>query len=288
MNKIIVYIAALLLSVNSLSAAPATCGQSNDLAVKVLQTDSTTVVLPFYDDDFHEGRVLFQSRRVDRAVNKGKYIFKGEYMGGISASYLTMDGDNTEMFLLLENINASGSMVSVKPYVSYFYRDNRAVGVRFGYSSINLQIDSATLDLGAANDINFDVPYIMYDDYSYSYSIFHRSYTALDRKGNIALFADIDLEYSRGKSTFEYQNGGLDTHVRSHNQSCEISFSPGISAFMFNNVSASLSFQFGGFNYTNIKQYDAEGNYVGTRDSSKMQFMFNVFEIKFGLNFHIW
>ncbi len=287
MNKIIVYIAALLLSVGSLNAA-SLCGKSQDLAVKVMETDSTTVVLPFYDEDMHDGKVLFQSRRIDRKVNKGKFIFKGEYIGGISASYLTMNGDNTEMFLLIDDLNASGTMVSVKPFVSYFYRDNRAIGVRFGYTSIDLQLDTATLDLGADNDISFDVPYIMYDDYSYSYGIFHRSYTSLDKKGNFALFADIDVEYSRGKSTFEYENGDSISHVRSHNQSCSISLSPGISAFMFKNVSAAVSFQFGGFSYTNIKQYDADGNYVGTRDASKMQFMFNVFQIKFGLNFHIW
>ncbi len=286
-RHILIYISALLLSLQSLSASNA-CGVDTDKAVKAIESDSATVVVPIHKDTQREGRVMFQSRRMDREINRGKYIFKGEYIGGLSASYLTMDGDNTDTYLLIDNIDASGTMMSIKPYLAYLYRDNRALGVRFGYTSLYGEINSASVDLGDVNDISFDIPYLMYDSYAYSFAIFHRSYTSLDRKGNIALFADIELEYSRGKSTFEYDNSGEIFHSRSHNSSYDISFNPGISAFMFNNVSATLSFQFGGFSYTRIKQYDADGDYVGMREASQMQFMFNVFAIKFGMNFHIW
>ncbi len=288
MKRIIVlYLASMLLAINSLSAA-SVCGKNRDHAVKVMETDSTTVVIPFYNTNEHEGKVMFQSRRIDRGVNKGKFVFKGEYIGGVSASYLTLDGDNTEIFLLINDIEASGSMVSVKPYMAYFYRDNRGVGVRFGYTSMRGQIDSATIDLGEANDISFDVPYVMYDSHAYSYGLFHRSYTALDRKGNFALFADIEMEFSQGKSIFEFSSGGDIMSYESHNNSYELSLNPGLSVFMFHNMSASVSFQFGGLSYTRIRQYDENGDYVGSRDASQMKFMFNVFAIKFGMNFHIW
>ena len=256
--------------------------------MKIISNDSTTIVIPCKPIVLRNGRVLFQSRRMDRGINKGKHIFKGELLGGVSASYLSMDGDNTEMYLLLTDVNAHGSMMSIKPFVAYFYRDNSAIGARFGYTNMHGQIDTATLDLGESNDLKFTVPYVMYDSDAFSYGVFFRSYTPLDRRGNIALFAEVEAVYSSGESTFEYEDAGVVQSTTSVNRSYDLTFNPGISAFVFNNVSATLSFQFGGLNYTNIKQYDPEGNYMGTRESSKMRFMFNVFAIKFGMNFHIW
>ncbi len=230
----------------------------------------------------------FKMRRVDRKINQKKFIFQGEYMFGATMSYNSLSSDNAEFMLLLNNITADGTLLTVKPYVGYFYRNNRAVGARFGYSKVEGTINTATFDLGETNDIEMDMPYLSYSSDAYTYAIFHRAYAALDDAGHFGVFAEVELEASTGKSTFEYISDGELQTTSSDTQKLSLSFNPGISAFILHNVCASLSFEFGGLHYTRIEQYNAEGEHIGTREASKMQFMFNVFAINFGLTIHLW
>ncbi len=229
----------------------------------------------------------FDTERIDREINKLPYISQGEVIVGFTASHSELSSDNAEMLLLLTNIDASGSITSVKPYIGYFYRDNRAVGVRLSYQSYAGRIDSATVDLGDTNDLEFDLPYINLSSDSYRYSIFHRSYTSIDRAGHFGLFAEVELGATYGETLFDYEINGVMKSSNSKSQSYDLSFNPGISAFILHNLSASLSFQFGGINYTSIDQYDDTGAKVGSRDSSKMLFRFNLLAINLGLTLHI-
>ncbi len=230
----------------------------------------------------------FKERRVDREINKRMYIHKGEVMLGASASYNSLTTDNAEYLTLITDMNIDGSITTIKPFGAYFYRDNRAIGARFGYLNYSGVVESTTLDLGESNGVTFDVPYINLSSTSYSYAIFHRAYAPLDNQGNFGVFAEVELSATHGETNFTYEDSNMEKSTYSENNSYDLSFNPGISAFLFHNVCASLSFQFGGLNYTNIKQYDEQGEYVGSRDSSKMRFMFNVFAINFGVTVHLW
>ncbi len=227
-------------------------------------------------------------RRVDRDINEMKFIFRGEIITGFTASHYSLSGDNAEYLLLLNDITAEASMTTFKPYAAYFYRDNRAIGTRFGYSKLSGLIDSATLDLGDTNDVELDVPYVSITSKTFSYAIFHRSYAALDRRGTVGLFADVELEATSGNSNYNYEVDGAITSVHSETQSVNLSFNPGLAVFVTHNVSATLSFELGGFRYVHIDQYNGAGEWVGSRDSSKMRFNFNVLAVNFGINFHIW
>ncbi len=229
-----------------------------------------------------------KERRVNRDIKGRDYIFAKEAIFGLSASYISLSGDDASYLVLLDDISASGYFASVKPFAGYFYRNNRAIGVRFGYSKAKAQVDSATIDLGEINDLSFDIPYISYYNTSYSYGVFHRAYASIDRTGHIGLFAEVELSMSTATNRFEYENGDEINSIKSNRKSIGISFNPGVSAFVMHNLSATLSFEFGGFSYTRIDQYDANGVFVGSRDASKMRFMFNVFAINFGMNYHIW
>ncbi len=268
MKKLILIIAPLLLCIGTVTA----------------KADQTTEEIDEEEDEL----TPFQERRVDRGINKKLFMLEDELMIGASASYNSLNSDNAEYLTLITNMSVDGSIVSVKPFVAYVYRDNRAVGARFGYLGYSGTIDSTTLDLGETNDLSFDVPYVSISSDSYSYAIFHRAYAPLDNKGNFGLFAEIELSTTQGTTAFGYENDGELKVVYSDNQSYDLSFNPGISAFVLHNVCASLSFQFGGINYTNIKQYDENLEYVGSRNSSKMRFMFNVFAINFGVTYHLW
>mgnify|MGYP001528350617 CR=1 FL=1 len=72
-------------------------------------------------------------RRIDREINKLKFAYKGEVIMGLTASYGTMSSDDTDIMLILDGIDADGTVATVKPFIGYFYRDNNCLGVRFGY-----------------------------------------------------------------------------------------------------------------------------------------------------------
>ncbi len=227
-------------------------------------------------------------RRVDREINKRNFVFKGERLVGATASYLTLSGENADFMLVLNGITADLAMTTVKPYVGYFYRDNRAIGGRFGYSKIRGTVDAATLDLGETNDVEMDVPYVSLSSEKFSYGIFHRAYAALDNAGHFGVFADVELEASSGTSTYSYKVDGEMKSVCSENKYINLSFNPGIAVFVMHNVSATLSFEFGGISYSHIDQYNDAGEFIGSRDASKMRFMFNVLAVSFGINLHMW
>ncbi|MFI3302039.1 MAG: hypothetical protein SNH35_05835 [Rikenellaceae bacterium] len=225
---------------------------------------------------------------VERELKRNVYAYKGEWMTGLTASYFTFTADDADYMLFVDNIDADFGMTSVKPFGAYFYRDNRAVGMRLGYSYIGGTIDTARIDLGEENDLQFDIPYISSVGSYFTAAVFHRSYTALDRNGHFGLFAEVELSAMGGSSVFEYGSGNSGIYTKSNKTSFDLSFNPGMSVFIMNNVSASVSFEFGGLNYTKVKQYDENGVSKGSRDYSGMSFKFNFLAINLGVTVHLW
>ena len=222
--------------------------------------------------------------RIDRGINENKVVFKGESMVGLTVSYGTLESGDSDIALIVDNSN----MFSIKPHYGFFYRDNHAIGVRLGYSYANGELGNAGLNLGAANDINLSIGNLGYSNRSFSAGIYHRSYMAIDRKGRFGLFAEWELSGQMGRSAFSYMSGETTTKSVSENYRLKLSFAPGLAVYIFPNVCASVSFGLGGLQYKHIRQYDADHNFVGKRDYSKLQFGLNLAEINIGVNVHLW
>ncbi|MFI3264639.1 MAG: hypothetical protein SNG38_05535 [Rikenellaceae bacterium] len=215
------------------------------------------------------------------------FISKGEFILGLTASYGTTSTDNSSMLYLLSGIDASLSYGSLNPYMGYFYRDNRCVGLRLGYSTIAGALDSGALDFGDTNDLEIDVPYVDFSSSSFNYSVFHRSYLSLDKKGTFGLFAEVELLASDGQSVTSFDTGGELQNIRNNSFSLNLGFNPGIVVFVLDNVSTNVSFGMGGLGYSRITQHDQEGNESGSRVTSQMRFKFNITEINFGITVHL-
>ena len=114
-------------------------------------------------------------RRIDREINKLKFAYKGEVIMGLTASYGTMSSDDTDIMLILDGIDADGTVATVKPFIGYFYRDNNCLGVRFGYRHMGGSLDNARYDLGESNDASGQIPKLDINSDNYSFGIFHRS-----------------------------------------------------------------------------------------------------------------
>ncbi|MBR2442829.1 MAG: hypothetical protein IKB19_00790, partial [Rikenellaceae bacterium] len=102
-----------------LTAALVICGAQTANAQSILlgiQRDTTKVK--------RKPGGLIQVNRIDREIDKSIFAYKNEWICGISASYGTLSSADADIALIINNINLGGSIVSVKPYFGYFYRNN--------------------------------------------------------------------------------------------------------------------------------------------------------------------
>lgn len=235
---------------------------------------------------------LIQINRVNREIDKNIFAYKGEWMCGIAASYGTLSADDSDIALVVENLRLGGSIVSVKPFIGYLYRDNLAIGARFGYTRMAGHFDNANINLGNfINGVEFTTEGIGLDYLSnaYSFSIFHRAYVPLDSRGRFGVFGELELMGSYGRSHFGFMyNNEWNTSV-SDTYKVAFNFNPGIAAYVFPNVCASVSFGLGGLQYNHIKQFDSNMNPTGgTRNYSKLRYRLNIAEINIGVTVHLW
>lgn len=227
-------------------------------------------------------------RRIDREVNRGRFAYKGELIIGLTASYGTMSSDDTDFMVILDNINLDGTIATVKPFIGYFYRDNRCVGVRFGYEHMDGRLGNVDLDLGEQNDISLNIADMSLDNDNYSFALFHRSYVGLDQKGRFGLFAEVEASAVIGSGSFLNSSGDTPKATYSDNLKLKLAFNPGVAVYIFPNVCATVSLGLGGIQYNSVTQRDAEGNKTGSRSASKMRFRLNIADINFGMVVHFW
>lgn len=233
-------------------------------------------------------RFLPTSRRIDREINKGRFVYKGETMLGLTISYGTLTSDDADMFPVFEGINLDGNILTVNPFVGYFYRDNNCFGVRFGYSRLSGTLDTFGVNLGDQNDLALDVPWLDMSSERFSLSLFHRSYVPLDERGRFGVFAELELSFSSGDNAFAYKSGEQVRFTNSENRTFKAWFNPGVAVYAFPNICATLSFGLGGLKYASIRQFDDQGNEIGSRRHSTMKFRLNLADIRVGMTVHLW
>lgn len=271
------------------TAAPASEQTSgNRLTADAFATPAPSPIAADRQKRPKEQRFLPTRKRIDREINKLKFAYKGEVMMGLTASYGTLSSDDTDIMLILDNINADGTVATVKPFIGYFYRDNNCIGVRFGYRHMGGTLDSGNYDFGESNDLTGALPYLDLASDNYSFGIFHRSYAGLDPKGRFGLFAEFELSMSTGSTNFAYESGDRIKRTYSDNTQFKLAFNPGAAVYIFPNVCATLSFGLGGIQYTSVTQKDAEGHKIGSRKASNMKFKLNIAAINVGMTIHLW
>ena len=248
-----------------------------------IKRDTTKVV--------RNSKGLIQINRVDRAIDRNVFAYQGEWICGISASYGTLTSNDSDIALIIENLNLGGSIASVKPYFGYFYRNNLAIGARLGYTRMSGHFDNANINLSNfINDIEFSTEGIGLNSLSnaYSFAIFHRAYLPLDRRGRFGVFGELELEGSYGRSNFGFMFNDTWYTSISDNYKVRFNFNPGVAAYIFPNVCATLSFGLGGLQYNHIKQFDDKMEMTGSRNFSKLRFRLNITEINIGVTVHLW
>ncbi len=210
------------------------------------------------------------------------FMPKGDLSAGAQFFCLDFSGSDSEFLLLLQHLDARGSIMSFSPYFSWCYADNRAVGLRAGYSSASGEVSNADLSM-LTDDLSLSVNDLRADSRTIRSELFHRTYVPLDARGRFGLFADLSLSWSHGNTSFSGDAGTMDTTASS--DKLRISVHPGIMVFILNNLSTHISIGAGGAGYTHI-DYLKDGESVGTRKFAKVNFMPDIFDISYGLSLH--
>ena len=153
------------------------------------------------------------------------------------------------------------------------------------------EFDNANINLGNfINGMEFSTEGVAlkYLSNAYSFSFFHRAYVPLDKRGRFGVFGELELEGSYGRSGFNFMFNNEWSGSISDSYKVRFNFNPGVAAYIFPNVCATLSFGLGGLRYTHIKQFDSQMNPTGTRNFSKLAFRLNISEINIGVTVHLW
>lgn len=281
-----------------------TLGESAAVAQITESTTTTNVTVAVQDStkvqDSAKRRFMPTNRRFDREINKGVYAYKGEVMLGLTVSYGNLSSDDSDYYLILDQLKLNGSIMQINPFIGYFIANNHALGLRFGYTHIDGSLGNASINLGDSidlGDLSFGGLGLLSD--SYSLGLFYRSYVPIDKKGRFGLFSELELSAQTGKQTLSFtkkatqnEDGTMSEATTSTSSSdtfrTKLGFHPGLAVYIFPNVCATVSVGLGSLQYNSVKQLDAAGNVTGTHWDSQLRARLNVTDIRIGVNVHLW
>ena len=239
----------------------------------IVDGDTVSIILP----DKNYGRY-------DRGLFNFLFIPKGQWSVGLTASYGEFSTDDVQMLSILNNLDLKIKAYSIKPSISYFFRSNQSIGVKFNYSNSRLNLNSLTFDFD--EDLNFSLSGVAYSSETFSASINYRNYVGLGPDKRFAIFNEVDLGYGTGSSNFRrlFNDEPKTTHTTINEAS--LNFSPGLCVFIMDYISFNVSFGVFGLNMRHERQ-TTDGSPDGSRFTSGANFKFNIFNINFGMAVHI-
>lgn len=175
-----------------------------------------------------------QARTVDRGLGdpKSVYIEKGSWQIGFSGGYRTYGAEGlngsagTSFYGIVKDLSGQAAMGSVSASGAWFFANNMAVGVRFGYEQSNVDIDSGSiLAFVALQNRHIDAMH-------YTGDLFCRAYIPLFNSKIFAIYGEGSLGGKRGysKDYEETDRGKLGTY--SDDFSFAFKMSSGLSVFV--------------------------------------------------------
>ena len=247
--------------------------ETDDVDLVIVGNDTISIILP----EKNYGRY-------DRGIFAYLFVPIGQFSFGLQASYGEISTVDLQMLNLISNLNFSAKSYSVKPHMSYFYKHNKEVGVRFGLSSTDFDLKSLSADI--MDDISFDMRDVAYKTKTTSVSVFRRSYIGLDRGRRFALFNEVALRYDRGTGTFSRLYNDEPKETKSTGNAFRLDFSPGMCVFIQEKVAFNVSFGIFGW-YWKREHQVTNGVDEGTFSSSGANFKFNLFNLNMGVSVYL-
>lgn len=222
--------------------------------------------------------------RYDRGLFNYLIIPKGQWSFGLTASYGEFNTDDIELLSILKDFDIKVKIYSIKPSISFFFKSNQSLGLKFNYSRSFVDLNNMTFDFD--DDLNFSLKDVSYYSQSYTTSINYRNYVGLGAEKRFAIFNEIDLGFGAGSSRFKRIYNGEPRDTRTNSTEVSLNFSPGLCVFIMDYISFNVSFGVFGLHMRSEKQI-TDGVEEGSRFTSGANFRFNIFNINFGMAVHI-
>ena len=218
--------------------------------------------------------------RYDRGLYNYLFVPKGQWSFGLMASYGEFNTDDIQILSVLKDLNVNVKAYSLQPSISYFFRNNQSIGIKFNYTRQLVDLAGLTLDL--SDDLGFSLSDVSYYSRTYTSSIAYRSYVGLGRERRFGVFNEVELAFGAGSSRFKRLYGGEPRDTRTNSMTASLNFSPGVCVFIMDYVSFNVSFGVFGLKFHHERQ-STNGVDEGSRFSSGANFRFNIFNINFGM-----
>lgn len=258
------------------------------LIVAALSIVATSAAEPT-DSLSQKGKFLPTRQRIDRNIGQHNFVYKGEFMLGLTGSYGNIQSEDSDIMLLIDNINVGLKSATIKPFFAYAYRDNLAVGMRFGYNRISGSVSSLDLNIGLLADMeNIGISNMGLRNEGFSWSVFHRNYIGLDRRGIVGVIMEGELQCKTGTTTLWSGDYANRSKSDTRNFSARLNFNPGMAIYVMPQVCVTVTVGVGGLYYTSIKQYDMKGEQTGLRNRSGLNLKLNIADIQVGIVAHLW
>ena len=222
-------------------------------------------------------------QRVDRELMRAVFVPKGQWLLGATFNYQEWDTDNMNL-LVLKNIDIEGHTFSGSPYFGYFVKNNLAIGARYNYKRNYFFLGQFDLNLG--EDFNISLSDLYYLQHTHEATVFLRTYQSLGRANIFGFFGDIRATYafSQGKNTTGTGTEFEGSYSTGH--AVQLSFCPGMSAFVTDFLAAEASIGVLGLQYS-WKNQQTNRVETGTSRSGGVNFKFNFLSISLGLTFYL-
>lgn len=216
-----------------------------------------------------------------RAQERPTFIAKGSFAAGIQFGTLDLNSDNSGILLVLNPITAKGRVSTIAPFVEYAYRNDRGAGARISYTSGNAAVDNITIDL-LNEGMAFDFTDVSAGITMLDAAVFHRNYYALDPKSRVAVVTEFALSAGRGHSEF---NTGGEAMTRADYLRAKLSFSPGLSFFIMNNISITGTVSMASLSYNRVECFN-NNEITGSRNKFGANVGIDLLGVWFGAAFH--
>ena len=211
--------------------------------------------------------------RYDRGLYNYLFIPKGKWGFGLTASYGELNSDNIQLLSVLKDFDFKGKLYSIKPFLSYFIRNNQSIGLRFNYSRGTADIINLGVDFD--DDLNFSLHDVSYYTQSFSTSLFYRNYIGLNKSKRFGIFNEVDVTVGSGSARFKRLYNGMLKDTRNIITQGSINFSPGVCVFIQEYVAFNVSFGVFGLQFK--REHQTTDNVdEGTRFTSGANFRFNL------------
>ena len=218
--------------------------------------------------------------RYHRGLYTHLFVPKGQFTCGLQASYTKADAEELQLLSYVTKLNFNATTYSFNPYVSYFYKHNKCVGVRFGFSRTDFNLNNFALDFD--DDINFDIHDVKYYSRKTSLEVFRRNYIGLDNTRRFAVFHEMALKYGSGIGSFQRLINDTPKITETTSNELRLDFSPGLCVFLQEKFAFNVSFGIFGW-YWRRDRAVTDGEDEGTHSSSGANFKINLLNLKLGV-----